>query len=83
MRDAYHRDVILRDIFMALFRPGTTLYLASARELREFMEILDTYWIKVFYGLRARARVEQYTYVRKAVALPNIRLDLIRSLFAW
>lgn len=31
--------------------PGTMLYRECAGELRKFMEILDTYWIKVFYGM--------------------------------
>lgn len=41
--------------------PSTMLYRGRAGEPRKFMEILDTYWIKVFYGMSGR------------VALPNIR----------
>lgn len=61
MRDAAPR--LYRGIFSwRISAPGTMLYRGRVEESRKFMEILDTYWIKVFYGMSGGR-----------VALPNIR----------
>lgn len=52
------------EYFHGAFPPrGVRCFIASEPgEVREFMEILDTYWVKVFYRMS-----------KDAVALPNIR----------